>query len=314
MTAGAAGRSDARSVEGEASLGVLVRAWRERVLLTQEQLAERAGLSARTVRRLESGDAVRPRNSSLGLLAAALELSEAEQAALVAAAQAGSGGSADRLVWTSGDGGFSSAEVVPRQLPAAPPGFTGRAAELAVLVRVPDATAVVITAIDGMAGIGKTTLAVHAAHQLVPRYPDGQLFIDLHGFTEGVARVEPGEALERMLRALGVPGQQIPAHVDDRAALFRGRLADRKIMVVLDNAADEAQVAPLLPGAPGCFVLITSRRRLAGLDHTHAVSVDVLPLPDAAAVFADTAGRPLDGESAGLVAEAVERMGVPERR
>ena len=314
VTAGGAGRSDAGSAEGGAGIGELVRSWRERALLTQEQLAARAGLSLRTVRRLESGEGGRPRSSSLGLLAAAFELSEADQEVLVSAAwgrPAGpaAGSSAGRPVRPAADG-FRRAEDVPRQLPAAPPGFIGRAAELADLGRAQETGAVVISAIDGMAGIGKTALAVHAAHRLAGDYPDGQLFLDLHGYTEGVPPLDPGEALNRVLRALGVPEPQIPVHVEERAALFRSRLADRKFMVVLDNAADEAQVEPLLPGTPGCLVLITSRRLLAGLDHTHAVSLDVLPPRDATILFADAAGRQrLAGEPSESVAEAVELCG-----
>jgi DNA-binding SARP family transcriptional activator len=151
---------------------------------------------------------------------------------------------------------------VPRQLPAPPQLFTGRATELADLDKIHDASTVVITAIDGMAGVGKTALAVQAAHQMVDRYPDGQLFIDLHGYTDGVAPVEPGEALDWMLRSLGVPGERIPADLYQRAGLYRSRLADQRMLIVLDNATTETQVTPLLPGAPGCVVLVTSRRRL----------------------------------------------------
>jgi DNA-binding SARP family transcriptional activator/tetratricopeptide (TPR) repeat protein len=184
----------------------------------------------------------------------------------------------------------SVSSAVPRQLPAPAPTFTGRVVELAELDKIHDASTVVITAIDGMAGVGKTALAVQAAHQMVERYPDGQLFIDLHGYTEGVAPVQPGEALDWLLRALGVPGERIPADLDQRAALYRSRLAPLRMVIVLDNAATEAQVRPLLPGAPGCVVLVTSRRRLAGLDHTHTLSLDILPRPDAVALLRETVG------------------------
>jgi DNA-binding SARP family transcriptional activator/tetratricopeptide (TPR) repeat protein len=199
---------------------------------------------------------------------------------------------------------------VPRQLPAPPQLFTGRAVELADLDKIHDASTVVITAIDGMAGIGKTALAVHAAHQMIDRYPDGQLFIDLHGYTHGVAPVEPGEALDRMLRALGVPAERIPDDLDERAGLYRSRLADQRMLIVLDNAATETQVTPLLPGAPGCLVLVTSRRRLAGLDHTHTLSLDTLPLDDAVALLSQTAGesRPA-GQPPEASAELVELCG-----
>jgi tetratricopeptide (TPR) repeat protein/transcriptional regulator with XRE-family HTH domain len=286
----------------------LLRDWRERALLTQEQLAERAGLSARTIRRLESGVATRrPYPSSLRMLAAALDLSEAEQAALAAAARwtPTEAAASDERAVPPGTAASSVPDGVPRQLPAPPPGFTGRVAELADLHGVRDAATVVITAIDGMAGIGKTALAVHAAHRLARHYPDGQLFLDLHGYTEGVAPVEPGDALERVLRALGVPGAQIPDGLEDRAALYRSRLADRKMLVVLDNAASEEQVAPLLPGAAGCLVVVTTRRRLVGLDHTRTLSLDVLPQPDAIELFARTAA--VDDDAS--VAEVVELCG-----
>jgi DNA-binding SARP family transcriptional activator len=185
----------------------------------------------------------------------------------------------------------ATTRLVPRQLPAPPQGFTGRAAELAALDQMPDAASMVIAAIDGMAGVGKTALAVQAAHRLADRYPDGQLFIDLHGYTHGVDLIQPAEALDHLLRALGMSGTQIPNSPDQRAALYRTRLADQRMLIVLDNAAAEAQVAPLLPGAPGCLVLVTSRRRLAGLDQTHTLSLDTLPTPDAVELFVQTAGE-----------------------
>jgi tetratricopeptide (TPR) repeat protein/transcriptional regulator with XRE-family HTH domain len=199
---------------------------------------------------------------------------------------------------------------VPRQLPGPPQSFTGRATELANLEKIHDASTVVVTAIDGMAGVGKTALAVQAAHRMVERYPDGQLFIDLHGYTDDVAPVQPGEALERLLRSLGVPGERIPADLDERAALYRSRLADQRMLIVLDNAATETQVTPLLPGAPGCLVLITSRRRLAGLDSTHTLSLDTLPAADAIMLLRQTAGDSrLAGQAPHLMAILVELCG-----
>jgi tetratricopeptide (TPR) repeat protein/DNA-binding SARP family transcriptional activator len=206
--------------------------------------------------------------------------------------------------------GSGRTRQVPRQLPVPPPLFTGRSQELAELDKIHDASTVVITAIDGMAGVGKTALAVQAAHQMVERYPDGQLFVDLHGYTDGVAPVEPGAALDFLLRSLGVAGDRIPAELDARAALYRSRLADQRLVIVLDNAAAEAQVRPLLPGSPGCVVLITSRRRLAGLDQTHTLSLDTLPLPDAIALLRQTAGESrLAGQPQAVVVEFAELCG-----
>jgi DNA-binding SARP family transcriptional activator len=199
---------------------------------------------------------------------------------------------------------------MPRHLPAPPQMFTGRIVELANLEKIHDASTVVITAIDGMAGVGKTALAVHAAHQMVDRYPDGQLFIDLHGYTHGLAPVEPGAALDRLLRSLGVAGERIPAGLDERAGLYRSRLADQRMVIVLDNAATESQVAPLLPGAPGCVVLVTSRRRLAGLDHTHTLSLDTLPSAEAVALFSGSVSEPrLAGQPPEVLTELVELCG-----
>ncbi|HEU5333968.1 MAG TPA: tetratricopeptide repeat protein, partial [Actinocrinis sp.] len=166
---------------------------------------------------------------------------------------------------------------------------------------------VVISAIDGMPGIGKTALAIHAAHRLTERFPDGQLFLDLHGHTKDHPPREPGEALGALLRALGVTAQGIPADLEERSALYRQRLADSRALIVLDNAADEAQVRPLLPGHAGCLVLVTSRRRLKGLDDALSVSLDLLPEAEAVALLCAVAGvdhvadgDPLPGEIAAL--------------
>jgi len=184
---------------------------------------------------------------------------------------------------------------VPRQLPAAPPHFVGRAAEVAALLGLADQPlepgTVMISAVAGMAGVGKTALAVYAAHRLAERFPDGQLFVDLHGFTAGVPPVEPADALDRLLRGVGVPGERNPAGLDERAALWRSVLAGRRMLIVLDNAATEAQVQPLLPGAAGCLVLVTSRRRLTGLEASNVLSLDTLPEADAVELFVHTASR-----------------------
>lgn len=188
----------------------------------------------------------------------------------------------------------ASLHVVPRQLPAASPHFTGRAGELHALSgllepepgqtgpgqpELGQARGVVIAALTGMAGIGKTALAVYWAHQVADRFPDGQLFVNLRGFGPSGAAVPPCEALSSLLSALGVPDALIPADMAARAALFRSRLAGRRILMVLDNAQDAEQVRSLLPGAPGCLALITSRNRLTGLaaaDGARLISLDVL--------------------------------------
>jgi DNA-binding SARP family transcriptional activator/tetratricopeptide (TPR) repeat protein len=204
----------------------------------------------------------------------------------------------------------------PAQLPGDVPTFTGRRDELAALLAaLPPTGAVaassaVVTVIDGMAGVGKTALAVHASHLMRDRFPDGQLFLDLHGFTSGGQPTEPADALDRLLLALGVPGAQIPPGAEDRAALYRTVLTDRQTLIVLDNAATEVQVRPLLPAAPGCMTLVTTRRRLIGLDNTVQLSLDALPLAEAVRLFHRVAGQDrLVGEPPGLVEQVVELCG-----
>jgi DNA-binding SARP family transcriptional activator len=164
----------------------------------------------------------------------------------------------------------AAAPVVPRQLPTAPRCFTGRSGELTVLSALVErdlrqASGVVIAALTGMAGIGKTALAVYWAHQAAGRFPDGQLFVNLRGSGPSGPPVMPTDAVRGFLTALGVPPGRISPDTDGRTALYRSLLADRRMLIVLDNAQDAAQVRPLLPGSPGCLVLVTSRNRLTGL-------------------------------------------------
>ncbi|MGW5052764.1 BTAD domain-containing putative transcriptional regulator [Actinokineospora sp. NPDC004072] len=175
----------------------------------------------------------------------------------------------------------------PCYLPAEIPDFTGRAAELAAVVAALPTPVV----IDGMAGVGKTALAVRAAHRAAGRFPDGQLYVDLHGYTPGRERVAPGDALGTLLWQAGVPAAAQPPGVDERAALWRARTAGRRLVVLIDNAADAGQVLPLLPGAPAAAV-ITSRRRLVEVDGAVPVPLDPLPAGEAAELFAAVAGRP----------------------
>jgi tetratricopeptide (TPR) repeat protein len=180
----------------------------------------------------------------------------------------------------------------PRQLPADSTLFTGRDGELGQLLALADDTGtgsapgtVVVCAIGGMGGVGKTALAVHAAHRLAEHFPDGQLFLDLHGFAHDRTPRDPGDALAALLHSLGVPPQRVPPDLDSRAALYRDRLAGTRTLIVLDNAADEAQVGPLLPAADTCLVLVTSRRRLAALDDAVPVPLEALPGKEAVAVL-----------------------------
>jgi DNA-binding SARP family transcriptional activator/tetratricopeptide (TPR) repeat protein len=179
--------------------------------------------------------------------------------------------------------------AVPRELPAGVAHFTGRTSELAALSRLLDASGfqmpgtVVISAIGGTAGVGKTALAVHWAHQVAGQFPDGQLYVNLRGY-DPAEPMSAADALAGFLRTLGVQGQEIPDEIEDRARLYRSRLAGRRLLVLLDNARNGEQVRPLLPGDPGCVAVVTSRDALAGLvatDGARRLDVDVLPLADA---------------------------------
>src|SRR5256714_1014188 len=141
------------------------------------------------------------------------------------------------------------------------------------------ATALVITAIDGMAGIGKTALAVHWAHRVADRFPDGQLYVNLRGFDPTGTVVSATEAIRGFLDAFQIPAQRIPVGLDAQAALYRSLLAGRRMLIVLDNARDAEHVRPLLPGTPGCLVVVTSRNQLTGLvaaEGAHPLALDVL--------------------------------------
>ena len=185
----------------------------------------------------------------------------------------------------------------PQQLPVDSRLFTGRTAELERLVELArtagageDAGMVVISALSGMGGIGKTALAVRAGHRMGGLFPDGRLFIDLRGYDARLPPLPAEHALDYLLRSLGVPSQAIPADPDERAALYRSRLAGSRTLIVLDNAASTAQVQPLLPGTPGCLVLITSRNRMMGLDDAHFFALDTLEPDEAIALLVKVAG------------------------
>ncbi|MCJ1678327.1 tetratricopeptide repeat protein [Streptomyces sp. APSN-46.1] len=187
---------------------------------------------------------------------------------------------------------------VPAEAPCTLPydlaDFTGRDKELAELLAcTAEATGqrTRIVAIDGMGGSGKTALAVQAAHRLAAEYPDGQLHIDLRGFTSGEEPVTAGTALDSLLRALGIPGDRIPDGVEGRSALWRATLANKRLLLLLDNAVEPAEITPLLPASPGCLVLITSRARLLDLDGADWISIGVMPPGDSARLVAETLGE-----------------------
>nr|WP_169735071.1 tetratricopeptide repeat protein [Amycolatopsis lexingtonensis] len=181
----------------------------------------------------------------------------------------------------------SGRSTLPRDLPA----FTGRGQELAELTAKVSTAAgqgtlgMAVHVVDGMPGIGKTTFAVRAAYQLAGYFPDGQVFLELHGHSPGRAPVDPGDALASLLHLWGVPAIDIPVGLDDRARLWREKLAGRKILLLLDDAVGDEQVRPLLPGSPGSLVLVTSRRRIESVADAGPVSLRTLPPQDAAAMF-----------------------------
>ncbi|MFI5915275.1 BTAD domain-containing putative transcriptional regulator [Dactylosporangium sp. NPDC051541] len=185
----------------------------------------------------------------------------------------------------------AAAAPVPRQLPAAVPGFVGRTAWLARLdALLPDgAGAGPVAAVSGPGGIGKTTLTVHWAHRVHERFPDGQLYVNLRGFDPTADPADPADVLRDFLEALGGPGSAGPDRLEARAALYRTRLADRRVLVVLDNARDVEQVRPLLPGGRGCLVVVTSRDQLAGLvaaEGGRALPLDAFSTAEARALLA----------------------------
>ncbi|MCX2947871.1 AfsR/SARP family transcriptional regulator [Lentzea sp. NEAU-D7] len=178
------------------------------------------------------------------------------------------------------------AASAPRQLPAAPKPFTGRALELAELDDAPNGVVV----ITGTGGVGKTSLAVHWAHRAIDRFPDGQLYVNLHGFGPSGAAVSPGDALLRFLSALDVPRAQVPHDLAGQSALLRDALADKRVLVLLDNATDAEQVEPLLPRTPNAHVVITSRTSLKP-PHAKALPLGLLPPEDARELLAARIGH-----------------------
>jgi len=275
--------------------GELLRQLRAGAQLTQEELADAAALSPRSVSDLERGIHRTARKDTAVLLAGALNLAGPVRSLFVAAAL-GHVPAAQVLTAMQEQAQAASAAAATRTLPRDVASFTGRSAELTQLLGAIDDLAaegavVGIHAIGGMAGIGKTAFAVHAAHQLAGRFPAGQIFLPLHGHTPGQRPVKPGDALASLLLTAGVAAAQIPPGLQARVALWRDRLAGRRLLLVLDDAASSEQVRPLLPGSGGCLVLVTSRRRLTALDAT-AISLDTLPPGQAAALLVRLAARP----------------------
>lgn len=252
----------------------LLRHFRIRAGLTQEALAATAGLSSQAISALENGRRRHPRAVTIDLLTAALGLSSSDREQLENAA--------------------SRRSDVPAHTQLPPPisDFTGRSrqlAELEELLRTPYgvAPAVVISAVGGMGGIGKTTLAVQAANLVTAEYPDGQLYLNLRGGTGNP--LGASEAIDALLKLLGIP----PAGTSDPQAAanrYRTALAGRRMLILLDDAAGAAQVLPLIPGTAGSAVLITSRQRLSGVPGVRRIDLDVLGEREAVQLLAEIVG------------------------
>ncbi len=291
------------------SFAGLLRRLRDDAGLTQEELAEAASLSPRSVSDLERGVNLTARHDTARLLAGALGLTGAQRSLFEAAAR---GRAPAGQVLAAGEGG---AAVATRTLPRDVASFTGRAAELAQLAGAVTSAAaagggvVGICAVGGMAGVGKTAFVVHAAHQLAGGFPDGQFFLPLHAHTPGQRQVDPADALASLLLTAGVGAQQIPPGLQARAARWRDYLAGKKVLLVLDDAAGHEQVTPLLPGTAGSLVLVTSRRHLTALEDAAAISLDTLAPGEAAALLARLSGRPGLGSGDGPAAEITRLCG-----
>jgi DNA-binding SARP family transcriptional activator/transcriptional regulator with XRE-family HTH domain len=300
-------------------------AWqRAGAVLGYAEAAIRAGCPDRVLGQLRALTAREPLNekahallitvlTAAGQRAAALEAFEAVRRRLDA--DLGAAPSAEltrahlRVLRETAGGPRRTPGSAPRQLPGAVPYFTGRHAELATLTGLADRVAgrtVVVSAVDGAAGVGKTALALQWAHQAAGRFPDGQLYLNLRGFGPVDTPMTPAEAIRRLLDGLGVAAERIPPGLDARVALYRSLLASRRMLVLLDNARDPAQVRPLLPHSQSCLVLVTSRHQLTGLavaDGASLVTLDVL---------SETEARELLGARLGADRIAAEPVAVTE--
>jgi tetratricopeptide (TPR) repeat protein/transcriptional regulator with XRE-family HTH domain len=271
--------------EAADSFGAALRKLRLGVPLTQEELARAAQLSVRAVSDLERGVATTPHRDTVRLLADALRLIGPDRAEFELAARGPA--DSDR---SPAPGVAAATRTLPRDVVA----FTGRQRELRELIESAQTGGgpVGVYAIGGMAGVGKTAFAVHVAHQLAGRFPAGQIFLPLHGHTSGQRPVDPGDALASLLLTIGVPAGQVPPGLQARIALWRDQLASRRLLLVLDDAVSSDQVVPLLPGAGGSLILVTSRRHLTALEGATAISLDILAPDEAAALLARLAARP----------------------
>ncbi|RSM93700.1 transcriptional regulator [Nonomuraea sp. WAC 01424] len=265
----------------EVSFSALLRAHRQAADLTIEGLSHASGVSVRAIGDMERGVSRGPQGRTGPALAEVLRLSPEDHDALLAAARAGRPRSAPATAGSC-------------ELPRGVGDFTGRELELGVLrelaVRhIGDDGPAVTATVWGTAGMGKTALAVHAAGSLADLFPDGRFFLDLRGMD--ATPLDSGSGLAQLLKALGVPDRRIPADERERAGHYRALLNERRCLIVLDNAASESQVRPLLPGGGPSMILITSRRPLAGLEGVHQVPLTQLADTEAATLLRAIVGE-----------------------
>jgi tetratricopeptide (TPR) repeat protein/transcriptional regulator with XRE-family HTH domain len=284
---------------GEASmLGNRVRAYRQRMGLSQQDLAQLAGVDPKTIRSVEAGRTT-PRISTVRQLADAFGLDGTERERFCTSVDADTGD-----------------VVVPAQLPADPPSFVGRCRELDRLDRLvlaADGSARVAT-VSGAAGVGKTAFAVHWAHRVAGQFPDGQLSLNLRGFDVVGRAMCAGEAIRTLLDALAVPAGRIPVDLDAQVGLLRSVVAGRRLLILLDNARDAEQVRPLLPGTPDALVVVTSRDQLSPLvavDGAYPLHLEPLSTVEARGMLAGRLGADqVDAEpdAVDVIIEACARL------
>jgi tetratricopeptide (TPR) repeat protein/transcriptional regulator with XRE-family HTH domain len=278
---------------GSDTIGSVARRHRLRLGLTQEELAARTGLSARAISRLEAGRVSQPRLPTVRLLADAFGLRGGERDDFCATANPALANPATANPATANPATVSPESRADRRVPAElPPDvfpFTGRRREIdrldAVLSSISDQpTALVMSTVTGPPGVGKSALVIHWAHRARAGFPDGQLYVNLRGY-HPTQPMPAGDALTALLTGLGVAADEIPVDLAQRTARYRTEVADRRLLLVLDNAATEEQVVPLLPGTASCRVLVTSRDSLPGLVAfygSHRIELSPLPPSDAA--------------------------------
>lgn len=264
---------------------------REAMGLTQEDLARLSGLSVRMISDLERGRTRKPHPRSLQLLTKALGLDKQALDRLVEEQARAT----DPLIPAQRTSESTVGPVVvPQQLPMSPRHFTGRKRELLALDTLVEQqeTTPGLAVVNGQPGVGKTALVVRWAHQLTDRFPDGRLYVDLHRNHD--EPLTPGEAVRDFLHALGVPDARIPGGLHAQSALLRSVLANKRVLMVLDDAESTEQVTPLLPGTPGCVAVVTSQHKLTSLVAHHGaqtIGLDVLPFEDARASLERLLGR-----------------------